>query len=139
VDGPVIDNANDDKIEYNNSNDDIITVANINQGGAPHNDIIAVANINQGGAPQLQPIVKINNTDKDSNNNNDKNKNNTTTGVHRSKCNNKGKTERFSDYGLFMAERRRAKAGLHQATIRDSTMFFSAVDLSQANPVPVKD
>jgi hypothetical protein len=36
----------------------------------PHDDIIVVANINQGGAPQLQRIVKINNTDNDSNTNN---------------------------------------------------------------------
>jgi hypothetical protein len=57
VDGPAIVNAQVDKIEYDNN----------------VNDIIAVANINQGGAPQLQLIVKINNTDNNANTNNDAN------------------------------------------------------------------
>jgi hypothetical protein len=34
VDGPAIVNAHDDKIKYNNNDNDIIAVANINQGCA---------------------------------------------------------------------------------------------------------
>jgi hypothetical protein len=55
VDGPTIISTHNDKFEYNNAD----------------YDIIAVANINQGGAPQLQPIVKVDNTDNNANNSND--------------------------------------------------------------------
>ncbi len=60
--GPAIVSAHNDKIKYNNDD----------------NDIIAVANMNQGGAPQLQPIVEINNTNNyaDNSNNDDDSSNN---------------------------------------------------------------
>jgi hypothetical protein len=61
VNGPAIVSTHNDKIEYNNDD----------------NDIIAVANMNQGGAPQLQPIIEINNTNSDANtSNNDDNSSN---------------------------------------------------------------
>jgi hypothetical protein len=43
VDGPAIVSTHNDKIKYNYNN----------------NDIIAVADSNQGGAPQLQPIIRL--------------------------------------------------------------------------------
>ncbi len=141
VDGPAIVNTHDDIIKYNDNND----------------DIIAVADINQGGAPQIQPIVKINNTGNDSNTNsnannssndnvnsssnddddstgdddesietfiinsnqgdqnndknNNKNKNNETTGVHRSKRKNKGKTDRFFDCSVNYGSKTTSKSG----------------------------
>jgi hypothetical protein len=82
------------------------------------------------------------NSDQDNQNddkNNNKNKNNNTTGVCRFKCKNKGKTDSFSNYGLFMAARHRARAGPHRATIQDGAMFFSAADPSNAKPLSVKD
>jgi hypothetical protein len=56
-DGPAIVNAHNDGIKYDNND----------------NDIISVANINQGGAPQLQPIIVINNINNSSNTNNNTN------------------------------------------------------------------
>ncbi len=49
--------------------------------------------------------------------------------VRQSKCNNKGMTEKYPDYGLMM-NARQAKEGQSQATIRNGLMFFLVEDCS---------
>ncbi len=52
----------------------------------------------------------------------------------RSKCNNKGTTAKYTDYGLMM-NARQANGVQSRATIRDSLMFFLAEDLSNTKPI----
>jgi hypothetical protein len=86
--------------------------------------------------------TSIINSDQGSQNNdkiNNKNKTNKTTGVRRSKCKHKGKTDRHSNYGLFMAVRQQTRAGPQQTTIQDGVMHFLAADLSNAKLFLFKD
>jgi hypothetical protein len=131
VDAPVNVSAHDDEFKYKNNNDDIIAVANITQGGAPqlqpvvkinnpgnnanngNNDDDSSNDANDSIGDDNESIkTSFINSDKGNQNNNKKNdgnKNNETTGLRRSKRKDKGRTDRFSDYSLFMAARQQAR------------------------------
>jgi hypothetical protein len=59
--------------------------------------------------------------------------------VHQSKRKNKGRTGKYEDYSLMMNEQWKVRGGQRRATIRNSLMFLSAEDLSNAKPVVEED
>jgi len=169
VDGPVIIDADDDKIEIiddNDSDDGIISVADV----APHNHgVIAHAEIDYSD-DELSNKINAENNDNESDdeskqesddesieNNDDVAPIESTLdddevsipGVRRSRCKNKGKTPtRFEEFNMMMAARRQKRRDARhrarkdkecRATIRDGVMFFSNDSLSDAKPIPEED
>lgn len=144
VDGPIIINADDDKIEIHNDNDDdddddgIIAVADI-----PHDN-------NMGAHATIDDSEEGNDEDNDSNDDDSDDEETSVEhksddkvsvpGVRRSKRKTKGTATRFAEYGLMMEARRQARKGKEcRATIQDGMMFFSGDSLSDAKPIPEED
>jgi len=165
VDGPVIIDADDDKIEIiddDDSDDGIISVADV----APHNHgVIAQAGIDDSDDELNNDINAENNDDKSEQESDDESIENnddvapieptldddevSIPGVRRSRRKNKGKTPtRFEEFNMMMAARRQKRRDARhrarkdkecRATIRDGVMFFSNDSLSDAKPIPEED
>ncbi len=158
MDGPIIINADDNKIEHIDDDDDkgIIAVDDTthryDNGGAPQ-----IASDSDHSADRFEAGADTNDDDEESdddvsideiksvqedNVNDDAlpdSDDDSIPGLRRSKCRNKGKTDRYDKYGLLMAAKRQARGGERRAFTKEGVMFFSGDCLSDAKPIPVED
>ena len=151
--------ANMDKLddyESDNEDDGIIAVADIPQ-QPPHAPLVLnnTDNDNNLGSDEDADDTESDNNenviDDNSESNNDElsdlavatdldgNEPDESQGVQRSWCRGKGVTKKYAYYSLLMAARRARRGGPHRALICERCVFFSADDLSNAQPIPKED